>query len=175
MTKQAKSLIIREAVPADAAALLAYLKQVSTESNYLLVTAEDYGQTPELEALALADIYESDNNLLLLALLGDEIVGMVRIAGEEDLHLRHIGEIGISVKKAYWGHQIGTMLLEDGIDWAKQTRLIRRLTLTVQQRNQRAVKLYKKLAFQVEGTLQRGYYDPKAGFIDLWQMARLLD
>lgn len=172
---EAQELLIREAVPEDAADLLVYLKQVATESDYLLVTSEDYGTTPELEALALADIYDSPNNLLLLAFLGTQIVGMIRIAAESDQHIQHIGEVGISVKKQYWGHQIGTMLLADAVDWAQETRLIRRLTLTVQQRNQRAIKLYQKFGFQQEGTLHRAYYDTTQGFIDLWAMAKWLD
>ncbi|MCH4171963.1 MAG: GNAT family N-acetyltransferase [Lactobacillus sp.] len=172
---QASELIIREAIPDDAANLLAYLKQVQSESELLLITAEDYSQSVTYQANALADIYDSPNNTLLLALLGEEIVGMLRLSAEEDPHIQHIAEVGISVLKARWGQRIGTYLLADGVQWAKDTQILKRLELTVQARNQRAINLYQKIGFDKEGQMARGFYDPAIGYLDVWLMGYLID
>jgi RimJ/RimL family protein N-acetyltransferase len=51
---------------------------------------------------------------------------------------------------AYAGQGIGTQLFAAAEVWAKAHRLLR-LELTVQQRNQAAVKLYQKMGFVIEG------------------------
>ncbi|MCD2257529.1 GNAT family N-acetyltransferase [Agrilactobacillus fermenti] len=169
-----QELIIREAVPEDAEALQTYLHAVRQESDLLLVTDEDLANDRQLQALALADIFESNNNILLVAILHDEIIGMVRISAEADEHIQHVGTLGISVRKAYWNHQIGTMLLGDALDWAQETNVLKRIELTVQVRNERAIHVYKKFGFVVEGQLQHAFYTTTAGYLDVLLMAKLL-
>ena len=54
-------------------------------------------------------------------------------------------------KKAYWNQGLGQILLEEGIEWAHSTGVLRKLVLNVQvPRNERAVHLYKKLGFEIE-------------------------
>lgn len=171
---EGQELIIREALPDDASTLLAYLHQVAKESDYLLVTPEDYAPETDIQAMVLADIYDSPNNVVLLALLGTELVGMLRLGAEKAPQVRHVAELGISVKKAYWNHQIGSALLSDGLDWAQETRILHKVTLDVQVRNLRAVHLYEKYGFIKEGRLEKAFFDPKAGYLDLWTMGKWL-
>ena len=51
-------------------------------------------------------------------------------------------------KKAYWNQGLGQILLEEGIEWAHSTGVLRKLVLNVQVRNERAVHLYKKLGLR---------------------------
>ena len=50
----------------------------------------------------------------------------------------------LELKKAYWGYGLGSILMEEAIEWAQSSGSIRRLQLTVQKRNLAAVHLYKK-------------------------------
>ena len=57
--------------------------------------------------------------------------------------IQHIGDVFIVVQKAYWNQGLGQILLEEGLEWAHSTGLLRKLVLNVQVRNERAVHLYK--------------------------------
>jgi len=54
------------------------------------------------------------------------------------------GRVFIVVKKAFWNQGLGRILLEEAVDWAENGSSLRRLELTVQVRNERAVHLYKE-------------------------------
>lgn len=43
------------------------------------------------------------------------------------------------------------MLMEAALDWAEHSNTIRRLELTVQKRNKRAIHIYQKFGFEIEG------------------------
>ena len=77
--------------------------------------------------------------------------------------------------KPYWGNGVGQFLMETMIDWADHTPAIRRLELTVQARNERAVHLYQKFGFDIEGTKKRGARTKMEEFLDVYLMAKLID
>ena len=79
-----------------------------------------------------------------------------------------LGTFFIAVAKPYWGNGVGQFLMETMIDWANHTPTIRRLELTVQARNERAVHLYQKFGFDIEGTKKRGARTKK------WRISRCL-
>ena len=49
-------------------------------------------------------------------------------------------------------------MLEEVIEWAQASGILRRLQLTVQTRNKAAVHLYQKHGFFIEGCQERGAY-----------------
>ena len=55
------------------------------------------------------------------------------------------------IGKRYWNNGLGSFLLEEAIEWAQASGILRRLQLTVQTRNQAAVHLYQKYGFVIEG------------------------
>jgi len=63
---------------------------------------------------------------------------------------RHKSDIGIGVAKSHWGKGIGSLLMEKIIEESKNNS-ISKITLTVNEGNTRAIKLYKKYGFEVEG------------------------
>ncbi|MFC6169722.1 GNAT family N-acetyltransferase [Loigolactobacillus jiayinensis] len=166
---------LRPATPADAAALLSLLGQLAQETPFLLTDIADLQVAVDVEAAQLQQLAQADNNVLFVAVLGDELVGMARVTASAAPEIQHIGEIGVAVLHEFWGYGLGTALLEEVLAWAQANPLIRRLELTVQERNQRAYQLYQKLDFQVEGKTVRGFYDAEAGFQTLIRMARLID
>ena len=68
--------------------------------------------------------------------------------------LNHIGHIGISVRKQYWGLSIGTRMMLHAIEWAKEKELTK-LQLQVRTDHVSAIHLYHKLGFKIEGTITR--------------------
>ena len=74
----------------------------------------------------LATLYESPNNVLLVALAGEAIIGTASVSAFQK-RMEHIGEIGISILKQYWGYGLGSILMEELIRWAHESHVIRRL------------------------------------------------
>lgn len=105
------------------------------------------------------------NNTMLLALDGEEIVGIATINSSHKLKSRHEGELGIVVAQKCQGQGIGSRLIQMLIDWCKGNGVTTRIRLDTRTDNTAAVSLYLKFGFVVEGclrnqTLLNGkYYD----------------
>ncbi|MEG2644429.1 MAG: GNAT family N-acetyltransferase, partial [Enterococcus sp.] len=61
-------ITLREAIPDDAAEIQKVSRQIAKETDFLIMDETGLGLTEELLQLQLADLYESENNILLLAL-----------------------------------------------------------------------------------------------------------
>ena len=162
-------LCLREAEKTDAAELIAFLNQVGSESDYM--TLDEDGILMNQEEMASF----IENQLYLLALLNGEIAGLVSITADFHERIRHIGQVFVVVKKAFWNQGLGRILLEEALTWAEDSQDIRRLELSVQVRNERAVYLYKDLGFEIEGLQKRGAYLKEGIFLDVYLMGKLID
>ena len=168
-------LALREAEKADAADLIRFLNQVGSESDYMTLDEAGILMDEEQMAQFIQRQAESANQLYLLALLDNEIAGIVSITADFHERIRHIGQVFIVVKKAFWNQGLGRILLEEAVDWAENGSSLRRLELTVQVRNERAVNLYKELGFEIEGLQKRGAYLREGIFLDVYLMGKLID
>lgn len=66
----------------------------------------------------------------------------------------HKIEFGVCVLKEFWGYGIGKNLLKESISWADSNG-IKKITLNVLETNEKAIKLYQKLGFEIEGILKK--------------------
>lgn len=154
-----------------AQAILDFLEAVAQETDYLLLDQATSDLTLQQMQDNLARRQELPNHLCLLALLGEEVIGMVNLAGFDDYKINHIVDLFIAVKKAYWGYGLGTALMDNALDWVSQTEGLHRVELTVQTRNQAAYQLYKTFGFTVEGTKEKAIKTAEGDYADLYQMA----
>ena len=168
-------LLIREAEPNDAAELVAFLNRVSLETDFTSLDGDGIFLTSEEMEVFLNKQASSDNQITLLAFLNDKIAGIVNITADQRKRVRHIGDLFIVIGKKYWNNGLGSLLLEEVIEWAQASGILRRLQLTVQTRNQAAVHLYQKHGFVIEGRQERGAYIEEGDFIDVYLMGRLID
>ncbi|MBU7595299.1 GNAT family N-acetyltransferase [Metabacillus halosaccharovorans] len=95
----------------------------------------------------------SKRNLFLIAEINGEIVGFSRCEGNKLKRTSHKVEFGVCVLKDYWGFGIGQNLLKESIYWADSNG-IKKIYLSVLETNQKAIKLYEKYGFTVEGILK---------------------
>lgn len=65
--------------------------------------------------------------------------------------MSHRAELGITVRKDYWGQGIGSLLMKELIKYAKENR-IEILNLDVRSDNVNAIHLYEKFGFKHIGT-----------------------
>ena len=168
-------LLIREAESKDAAELVAFLNRVSLETDFTSLDGDGILLTSEEMEIFLNKQASSDNQITLLAFLNDKIAGIVNITADQRKRVRHIGDLFIVIGKRYWNNGLGSLLLEEVIEWAQASGILRRLQLTVQTRNQAAVHLYQKHGFVIEGRQERGAYIEEGNFIDVYLMGKLID
>ena len=83
-----------------------------------------------------------------------ELIEYLNIIGGESYKRKrfaHNSVLGISVKKDYWSDGIGSMIMKELINFAKQCKVTKTVTLAVNAENKNAIKLYKKFGFYKVG------------------------
>ena len=128
-------LLIREAEVEDAAELVAFLNRVSVETDFTSLDRNGILMTDTEMELFLDKQAHSENQITLLALLNDEIAGLVNITADQRKRVRHIGDLFIVIGQKYWNNGLGSLLLEEVVEWAQASGILRRLQLTVQTRH----------------------------------------
>jgi len=117
----------------------------------------------------------TDNALFLVATRDGEIVGSLAFAGGARPRVRHAGEFGISVVQSCWGEGIGRALIETLLAWATAGGIVRKVNLRVRVDNVRAIGLYERFGFVVEGRVSRTFRSEDGALLDSVMMGRAID
>ncbi|OAJ73110.1 GNAT family acetyltransferase [Brevibacillus sp. SKDU10] len=148
------SYMIRSATETDAKALSKLRLQIDGETENLdREKGEAFIDPLGFEQLINADT-EKKRNLFLVAVVHDQIIGFSRCEGNQLKRFSHKIEFGVCVLKEFWGFGIGKNLLKESIAWADSND-IKKITLNVLETNDKAITLYRKLGFEIEGILQK--------------------
>jgi ribosomal protein S18 acetylase RimI-like enzyme len=148
------SYTIRTAHVTDAKELSKLRLQIDGEIEYLdREQGEGFIDVVGFEQLIKNDT-ENTRNLFLVAEVQDKIVGFSRCEGNSLKRFAHKVEFGVCILKDYWGYSIGKNLLKASIAWADSNE-IKKMTLNVLETNDKAIKLYEKLGFEIEGVLKK--------------------
>lgn len=142
----AATVEIKLAQAEDAGAILRFLRQATIESDAVMIPHLERVTTNE-EEKNITVINDSNDCIILLAVLEQEIVGMVtvmRLAKQPE-----VGELGVVVEKQYWHQEIGQLLVDEAEYWFVNYSSLRRLTLDVFTDNVPAINLYRKMNFTV--------------------------
>lgn len=156
--KNGNQYLIREATKEDAASLLRFLEVVGGETEYLTFGPGEMQPTLEEETSFIESFRQNPQGFFLVAVVSEgQVAGTAHFSGGSLPRIRHAGEIGISVQKAYWGQGIGEALTDELLAWIRERKHIRKINLKVRVDNQRAIALYRKKGFVTEGTLSREF------------------
>ena len=137
---------IERACPDYAAPLLEYLKIIGGETDNLSFGPEGVPLDEKAERAYLAAQVGSTDNAQYFALVGDEIIGTASLYRKPG-RMRHRGEFGISLKKAWWGCGAATALGEAILAFARENGF-EQINLEVRSDNARAIRLYEKFGFR---------------------------
>lgn len=166
--------IIRSAIPTEAEALSKLRVQIDGETENL---DREPGEA-FIDELGFKELIQTDSkeprNLFLVAVVEDQIVGFSRCEGPTLKRFAHKVEFGVCVLQDYWGYGIGKNLLAESIAWADANG-IQKITLNVLETNDRAVKLYQKLGFEIEGILKNDKILADGRFYNTIMMGRFMD
>lgn len=165
---------IRTAEVADAYKLTTVRAKVDEETEFLdRAPGEGVLDEQAFQRLIQND-RETGNHLFLVATVQDRIVGFSRCEGSPLSRKAHVVEFGVGVLEEYWGLGLGSALLQASIDWAEQTGLVK-MSLSVLETNQKAVSLYKRYGFEVEGVLRKDKRLADGSYYDTLLMGRTFE
>lgn len=83
------------------------------------------------------------------------VVGYVRLIQDKDVRKRHKGRISIAIHQDFQKEGIGNQLFIKITEFSRDWLLLKKLELTVLEKNKQAVKLYEKHGFKIEGHLKK--------------------
>jgi len=151
LLKDGRELTIRRATKDDAKEMLDYLSIAGGETDNLTFGTEGVGKTIEEEAGFLESDSNREPSAILVGFVDGKMVGSVGLYVLTRARVAHLGEIGITVLKEFWGLGIGTYFMQEIIDLARKTETVEILYLGTKAENTRAQELYKKFGFKEFG------------------------
>jgi len=152
--KDGRIVVIRPAKSADAAEIARRMARVVKEGIYLEEESDtlptSFEKEEEIRKIreegGIYAVAEIDGNIAGVALLRRGPLGMNR----------HVAKIRMWIIPGYRGLGLGNELMDYIIEWA-HAHGVEKLSLDVFSNNERAIRLYKKHGFRIEGRLKRQY------------------
>jgi putative acetyltransferase len=161
---------LRRARPSDAEDLAALMNDPAVYPGVLQLpfTGEDHWRKrlDEPGGAATADLH-------LVAVVDGRVVASAGVfAATPPVRRRHAMSLGIAIAGDWQGRGIGDQLMTALLRHADRWLGVLRLELTVWSDNARAIALYRRHGFEVEGT-HRAYALRDGAYVDAIAMARL--
>jgi len=142
---------IREIKITDAPAMLDLNMKLDEESDFMLFEKGERKLSVDSQAEIIKGALDQKNVLWLVAeSKNGDLDGYCVVSGKPQFRVKHVGSLVIGVVKKSWSKGIGFRLLESAIERSSDLGFTR-LELSVRSDNQRAISLYKKAGFVIEG------------------------
>ena len=160
-----KNITYREPEISDAKQIVDFYNYVGGETSFLSFEKDEYPMDVDGQVEDILATKAQPASIMILALDGDEIVGIGTIHSGNKIKARHQGELGIVVAQKYQKQGIGSEIIRQLIEFCKGNGTTTRIQLDTRADNEFAVQLYKRFGFEIEGclkntTLLNGvYYD----------------
>lgn len=160
------TILIRRTEPTDAEGLQA----VMTNKNAYTETLQLPNPSLAMWQKRLANI--PDHVHPFVAVCDNEIVGHIWLTVALNPRRQHTAEIGMAVADNFHGQGIGTKLMQTAVTLADNWLNLQRLELTVYTDNKKAIGLYQKFGFEIEGEHKKFAFR-NGEFVNAYAMARL--
>lgn len=164
-------LTLRSATEADAAEVQRVFFVTYSETEFLSRYPDELQDKHDVLVSWLANKCVSPSELFLVAEHEGRLVALAGLTGSKLRRFSHGAELALAVMKDYWGLGIGRHLVQALVDWADASGLVR-IYLEVVDTNTRAIRLYERFGFEVEGRLRARRKHGEV-FADNLTMARL--
>lgn len=166
-------IVIREIRENDAEKFLALCQRLDQETQFMLLEPRERIITIEEQRERIKSILSRDNQTILVAENHQgQMAGHLTAIGGSYNRNRQTVYIVIGILQAFAGQGIGTQLFTQMEEWAR-AHAIHRLELTVMVHNERALKLYQKMGFEIEGVKKHNLWVNNM-YVDEYEMAKLL-
>ena len=168
-----KKLLLRSPVEEDAEILIDGLRTVCGETPYLAKDSEEITMTVEQEKEFIGRIVRSEKDLMIVGFLDGEYVGNCSLNGKSMNRFKHRSVLGIALYQKYTGQGIGRIMLERLLSVAKE-KGYEQVELDVVATNERAIRLYKRLGFEICGTFPNQMKYKDGTYADAYLMVKKL-
>lgn len=147
------TFVVRRALETDAPALIALRRRLFEETPFMLLEPAEFTNTEDDERARIIRLGQQSNSLVLVAEAGTQLVGVLSAIGGERNRSRHSALLGLGVVRSHWSQGIASRMVHEAISWSLAAGL-KRLELTVHTTNLRALSVYLRCGFEVEGLLR---------------------
>ena len=165
------TIAVRDATEADAENVLALRVAIFAETEFMLWEPAEFKDSAADEAARIKRLNAASNSHFLLATEGSTLVGFCAAMGGQVNRLRHSATLALGVLRNHWGKGVGFALLKQTQAWSTSAG-VARLELTVHTSNVRAVNLYLRSGFQVEGLRRKSLF-VNGRYVDEYLMSNL--
>lgn len=167
-----EAVILRTAADSDVS-YLKEMKQWSAAHDGGLV-AEPAELKLDAEAKQISNHAQNPYCIYLVAEKNDVIVGFLCFTNGAFNRMRHIGWFSMIVHSAWRGRGIGSLLVQGLLDWSVATPILEKVSLSVFSSNQRAVDLYARFGFQIDGVLSKQVKLGDGDYVDMILMSKFV-
>ncbi len=161
---------IRRSEAADAAAMARLMSHPEVLPGLMQLP---YGSEEQWRARLTDNLSPGRSDLPLVAISQGEVVGSAGLhSAGPAIRRRHVMHLGLAVLPSAQGRGVGKALMAALLDYADNWGQVLRIELGVYVDNERAIALYKRFGFEIEGR-QRAYALRAGRYVDSFAMARL--
>ena len=149
---------VRRARAGDLEQYAENVQSVADEGRYIFTE-----RVTEERKRSMGKLLKDKGCLVLVAEVGEggkgKLVGNLTMTRYGDVKKsEHVRVLGMLVVDGYREMGVGTKLMEHALRWAEAKKGVEKVSLGVFSENKRALRLYEKFGFKVEGVRKRHYY-----------------
>lgn len=167
MTTVSSPLNIRKAAPADAAAIWSIIGPT-------IRAGETYALPREMTEQQALDYWLADDRETFVAEAGREILGTYYIRANQQGGGRHVCNCGYMAAASAIGRGVARAMCGHSLDRARKAGFRAMQFNLVVSTNERAVRLWQGMGFEIVGRLPGAFQHPVRGFVDALVMYRTL-
>lgn len=164
--KNGETIMIREAQISDAPELVSVVKEYIEESEFIPYIKGEFDPSIEEEKKWIQSFLDNKNRLLLVAIHQGCIIGNIDLSGLPQKIMYHTARLGMGMLSAWKNLGVGSLLLSNAIEWAKNDSPLRIIYLEVYANNSAGLALYKKYGFTEAGKRKEFFKIDDKTYID---------
>jgi ribosomal protein S18 acetylase RimI-like enzyme len=158
---------IRPATPADTDAIWSILEPV-------LRAGETYALPRDWNRDQALDYWFSDGHDVFVAEEAGDVIGCYYLHANQRGGGAHVANCGYVTSTTSSGRGIATAMCEHSLQRAAELGFRAMQFNFVISSNERAVKLWQRLGFDIVGTIPQAFDHPRLGYVDAFVMHRML-
>ncbi|MCT4575546.1 MAG: GNAT family N-acetyltransferase [Alphaproteobacteria bacterium] len=175
--KDGREIILRSPKPEDLPKFREFIKVIGEETTFTNQTP----LRPEAPDEKILQVWKQHNEAEISSIIiaieekTENIVGLIGLTQVSPLHpwLEHISNFATMIVKDYWGVGLGSKFMSEIIAHCEKSG-IKRLEGSVRTYNEKAIRLYKKYGFEIEGC-QKNTALIDGNMTDLYMIAKFFN